>query len=377
MENGMRFIGNNLNFVRKMRGYSSTQLAEEMGVSQSLVSKWEKNNISPQFEQLEGISNILKIPKQYFYFDQEGINEIVDNKQTVFFRKKAAIPKRIMNKVQNQAIMYAQVEHVISGKLGLPYFKIPEMMKVPNDINSFEPTSFAEVEELVDKIKQYLNIGNGPINNISKLVEKLGIRVILDDFEAPGVDAFTFNIKDRYYIALNNDGRSSVRIRLDALHELGHILLHFRYKKNVINDSDNKRRMENEAQYFASYFLISDENLGYELLSGVNLNNIMHIKKKWKISMQSILFRSYNSDYISKVRYISLLQEMSRNNWRKKEPYDDEISTEYPSYIDAALRYNKVSLDFFSSDFRKRGLIYKVHWFNSTINHEEPIMKIL
>ncbi|GAK31955.1 DNA-binding helix-turn-helix protein [Weissella oryzae SG25] len=363
MDKTMRFIGDNLKFIRKLRGYSATQLAEAVHVSQSLVSRWEKSEVNPQFQQLEDISATLKIPKQYFYFIHDGIEEDSKQNQAVFFRKKATTPKVIMNSVKNQAILYAQVEHMISSRFNLPYFKLAEMIKNPKKNDVFELTDFDEIDEMVLQVKKYLSIGSGPISNVTKLVEKLGIRIVLDDFGVHGVDAFTMNIDGRYYIAVNNDGRSSVRIRFDILHELGHIIMHSKFAKNVINDTEIHKRIEQEANQFANTFLISEYELGFELLSGVNINNIKEIKKKWKISMQAILFRSYNSKYISKSRYISLMQELSRNGWRKKEPYDDIIPVEIPSYIRAALQYKKSSLDDFLTDFRSRGLIFKNSWF--------------
>ncbi|QDY45795.1 helix-turn-helix transcriptional regulator [Planococcus glaciei] len=62
-----QFNGTRLREGRIYRGYTLTDLANELGISKQMVSKYENNKAIPTFEALLQICDKLKFPKEYFY----------------------------------------------------------------------------------------------------------------------------------------------------------------------------------------------------------------------------------------------------------------------------------------------------------------------
>ena len=61
------FNGSRLREGRIYRGLTITDLANNLGVTKQMISKYENNKAVPTFEALLQITQILKFPKEYFY----------------------------------------------------------------------------------------------------------------------------------------------------------------------------------------------------------------------------------------------------------------------------------------------------------------------
>ncbi|MDA6083001.1 ImmA/IrrE family metallo-endopeptidase, partial [Escherichia coli] len=69
------------------------------------------------------------------------------------------------------------------------------------------------------------------------------------------------------FILFGNDRSVPSRIKFTLAHELGHFLLHKSVKKEDFNKKDVYKRMEEEANHFASAFLLPAETFSNELVS--------------------------------------------------------------------------------------------------------------
>ena len=82
------------------------------------------------------------------------------------------------------------------------------------------------------------------------------------------VDAFSTQRYGVPYIFLGDDKDSSVRLRFDLAHELGHLLLHKDVDKDELeDDKDLYDKIEYQANYFASAFLLPLETFNKEVIS--------------------------------------------------------------------------------------------------------------
>ncbi len=59
-------IGDKIRMFRKKENWTQIELADHIGVSSNLVSKWEQNERIPQHEDVEKLSQIFKQPLEYF-----------------------------------------------------------------------------------------------------------------------------------------------------------------------------------------------------------------------------------------------------------------------------------------------------------------------
>lgn len=81
-------IGKNLKKIRIKAGLSQKELAEEIGVVQTIVSKYELDQLNPTVENLLLICKILDItPDQLFGFSDKETNYEID--KSIMKRAKA------------------------------------------------------------------------------------------------------------------------------------------------------------------------------------------------------------------------------------------------------------------------------------------------
>lgn len=199
-------------------------------------------------------------------------------------------------------------------------------------------------------------MGIGPISNATLLVERLGIRVAFADLSSYGIDAVTVKINRHFIILLNSEITSSVRIRFNIIHELGHILLHSRYSTNDINNSNNHRRIESEADHFAGVLLMPEEGLAIDM-QYTNMEYLKSLKKHWLVSLQALIYRGNEVGLISDQQSLYLRQTIARNHWRKEEPFDNFIPIERPSLLKSTLRFtNADENNFFEKTSYQTGI---------------------
>jgi Zn-dependent peptidase ImmA (M78 family) len=62
------------------------------------------------------------------------------------------------------------------------------------------------------------------------------------------------------------------------------------------------------------------------------------LKPKWKVSVQAMIMRCERLELISEDRATYLWKQISRQHWRKSEPYDDEIAKEETVVLSQAIK---------------------------------------
>ena len=70
-------FGTKLQNLRKSKGFTQEQLADQLGVSRQAVSKWETGDGYPELDKLIQISNLFDVTLDYLVKTQEDINDTV------------------------------------------------------------------------------------------------------------------------------------------------------------------------------------------------------------------------------------------------------------------------------------------------------------
>jgi Zn-dependent peptidase ImmA (M78 family) len=156
------------------------------------------------------------------------------------------------------------------------------------------------------------NSGERPIPNMIHLLEAHGVRVFSLAEECAELDAFSFWHAGIPYAFLNTM-KSAERSRMDAAHELGHLVLH--WKIGV-----RGRETEREAEQFASAFLMPRGSILAEAPRRGTLTEIIRAKKRWNVSAASLTYRMHRLGLLSDWQYRSLFVEIARNGYRTEEP---------------------------------------------------------
>ncbi|WP_425057598.1 hypothetical protein SCACP_21140 [Sporomusa carbonis] len=309
---------------RRIRGITQNELADQLDISKQAVSQYEIGSNSPKPEIFEKICKILDLPYGYFFKPMPYTSTT-----PIFFRKCKTATKRDFEIFEGKVGWVREIYHYLQQFIEFPEVKI--LTKVS------EKYSFEDVQLAAAELRKYWGLGLGPISNMTLLLENNGFVVAKVNVGAKKVDACSVlatgvNIK-RPIIFLTPD-TSAVRSRRDAAHELAHHVLHSWVDKEYFEA--NRERMDEEAEWFASSFLMPAESIRREAFSVSSLESIILLKKRWKVSAQSLLHYMYQLGVMNDNQFSYLRNKMYTRGWRRAEPLDDEIEQEEPLMLKQA-----------------------------------------
>ena len=346
---------NKINFSRLQNariynGITIAELSKKLGISKQAFSKYEANDNIP-LEKVFQIAKILNFPIEYFFQSENKYNLEV---KSTYFRSLLTTKKKCRNeqivKMQYLSIIYS----ILNEYVEFPSLNIPD--DLPLDITP---------EEAANELRKHWNLGNKPINNIIQIAEENGIIVTKFKTSTDNIDAFStlINLENKglYLVALNKNKNSACRIHFDVAHELGHILLDEWNEDIETLDREEFKNREKVANRFAAAFLLPKEEFIKDAsLYPSNLDYYTELKKKWKVSIASMVYRARELNIISQYQYQSLFKKMNYRDILKKEPLDDILKTSEPSLLNEAI---DILLD--NKVFTKQELLdeFKEHGF--------------
>lgn len=323
-------IGNRLKEAREARGITQVQLAEAIGVKKQTVSQYEKGDRTPSLDVLNAAAEHLQFPAHRFV---RALPERPTD-DPLFFRSYAAATKtartraeRRIEWVMNDICGFLR-RYVDMPPVNFPTFSLPDH---PASID------FDRIEEIATEVRRFWGLGDGPISDVVLLLENNGAIVVHQVLDAITLDAFSHwsRSESRPYIVLGMDKVSAVRFRLNAAHELGHMILHRHFPRSLVAHKDVHALLEEQAMYFAGAFLLPATVFASEIVRP-NLKTFVMMKTRWRVAIQAMIMRAKHLGIISKEEKTRLFTYLSQRGWRKREPYDDQFELERPRIIERA-----------------------------------------
>ena len=314
--------------ARLYRKMTMDELAKSVGINKQAISQFENDKITPEPATLLRISKSLEFP--YSFFVEPDTKSTIGN---TYFRALYSSKKKDLVAQQIKAKYLAKIHSVLSTKIKFRELNLP----------SFPDGESFSIEELATYTRIYWGLGDSPISNMVALLERNGIIVGEFATESRDIDAFYQYYEEAdcptYCVILGTDKKSFYRRQFNCAHELGHILLHERYSDlNEINREEFRER-ENEANAFASAFLLPKSTFGNDVSAYPNrLNHYIELKKKWNVSVACMILRAYTLGYLSANQYSYLMRQMNANGYRQNEPLDDMIEYKHPYALKQAIK---------------------------------------
>lgn len=106
-----------------------------------------------------------------------------------------------------------------------------------------------------------------------------------------------------------------------------------------------------------------------------NLNYYVQLKKKWKVSIGAMLYRSCDLKVISQNQYQYLIRIMQNKGWRKSEPLDNVLLSPVPTMfadaVDVLLTNNVFTPKEFVAELSEMGLAMDANELELLINLNE------
>lgn len=304
--------GERIRQAREFKGLTQTQLANAVGVKQAAISEIEYNEFAPSEDLLEKIANQTGFLPSFFEVEPS------DNLSfgTLNYRARISATAREETMVYQYAnLLYQQITRLCLDVF-MPPNKLPQLQNTPT-------------KKAVRITRDELGLTQDePIKKLIHTIENNGVIIINIPRSMPKIDAFSTWAKfdeERPLIALLA-GRPMDRIRFSIAHEVGHLVLHRSIKPSL-------KIIENEANEFASAFLLPEQTMREEIKSPVTLTTLAKLKLRWGVSMQTLIMRAYGLRIITQRQAKYLFSQMSAQGWRTREPSNLDLKIELPHLI--------------------------------------------
>lgn len=385
------FNGKRLKNARLFRGLTLTELADHTGISKQSISLYENERNTPEHERVQVLASTLNFPYEFFF--QTDACETVT--EVTYFRSLASATKMSRTAQSIKLEYVAKTYEVLLNYIDFPHIDLPEISFDGND-DEFDDKCIEDtqkqIESIAQQVREHWGIGDAPIKNLQFLLEKNGIIVTGFNTQEDKIDAFSqrtiIGNRDMYFIAVALGERPEGRIRFDMAHELGHILLHpWSENLDLITKEEFKAR-EKQANMFASAFLLPKSSFSRDVQAyPTDLKYYQFLKKKWKASIQAMVYRSNQLGIITDNQFQYMMRQISKNGWRTKEPDDTPCTlneTIFQGAIDLLIEEKILSPSSILRTFKQYGItLYRqdieelLHLRKETLFDEESRPQIL
>jgi Zn-dependent peptidase ImmA (M78 family) len=282
---------------------SKVLLERRSGLSAKILGEFEKGRAVPSDDAVESLAACLQFPASFFY--RTDLEE--PSARGVSFRALKS-----MTAGQRDAALAAGALAFELSEWIDTHFQLGEI-DVP-DLRDYEAAEAA----LVLRNRWAIGVRAIGIGGMVPLLESKGIRVFSLSERAKQVDAYSLWYHDVPFVFLNTM-KTTEHTRMDAAHELAHLVLHRRGARHG-------RDAENEAKVFAAEFLMPRASVVglVNRLNGPSFNQLAQLKANWGVSLAALAMRLNRLGLLNDWAYRGICIELSKYG-RAREPYGTDI----------------------------------------------------
>lgn len=308
--------------AREYRALTQKELAEAALVKQPQIAMIEGGveNVASA-ETIEAISKALEFPIEFFYQQEPRLGF---GSSSVYYRKMSSITatdRKSISSITNLARIGLKrlldaVE--VDSDFILPRIELKDVDGSPGKAASI--------------VRATWSLPDGPIQNLTNLVERSGVIIVESDFGIRGISGTGMRLANLPPLIFINTALPPDRYRFTLAHELAHLVLH---------DAPCET-MENEADEFASELLMqkTEFKVSVSQFGGrPTLRNLIALKPYWKVSISGMIMRMGQLGIISEQTKRSLFIQMSNLKMRLDEPqpFIKERPTLYSKIVKSAI----------------------------------------
>jgi Zn-dependent peptidase ImmA (M78 family)/DNA-binding XRE family transcriptional regulator len=313
------FNPSRLSLARKRRGMNKIRVAGLVGVTPRSISAYESGDMVPSTETVDRLATVLRFPAGFFF----GGDLDAPLPETASFRSMSRMTAAQRDAALGAGAIAFLLNEWIEARFDLP---APDLL----DLRGEDPEAAAMA------LRRHWGLGELPIRNMVHLLEAKGVRVYSLAEHAVEVDAFSLWRGNTPFLFLNTL-KSAEHGRLDAAHELGHLVLHR-------HGGPRGQDAEKQAQTFGSAFLMPRGSVLSIAPQLATMNHILQLKKRWIVSAAALIYRLHAIGMLSEWHYRTLMVEASARGFRKKEPEGAQRETsQVLAQVFATLRDEGVS----------------------------------
>ncbi|EGF30214.1 Transcriptional regulator [Oxalobacteraceae bacterium IMCC9480] len=298
-------IGRRLSRARKAAGLSLREVGAQIGLTHASVKKYEDEQATPTSATLIKLARALNVRTEYFFRPETVALDGIE------YRKRSSLPKKQLKAIEHEVI--DQIERRIELENLFP--TSPVLPFAP--VHGLPPriTDLAQIESVVEIVRQAWDLGCGPILDLIDVLETHGIRVFMTDTNADQkFDGLAASVNRMPIIVVGGNWPGD-RQRFTLAHELGHLML-----SGLLADNLDEEMACNR---FAGAFLIPRKSVEQEL--GAHRNDIEPkelalLKEEFGLSMAGILYRARDLGIVTPAWRDGQVKLFRIKGWHLKEP---------------------------------------------------------
>lgn len=326
---------NMFRLAREFRELTQIELSEKTAISQSKITRLESglyNDISEK--EITKLAEGLLFDEDFFFQEEEVLSY---GSSAYFYRKKSKLTgadsKRI-NAIVN--IFRINLKKLLMNVDIRPKRVLPRL--------SLEEYSGSPIN-VANSLRGYWRLPNGPISNLTGIMESAGIIVIACDFGTSAMDATSLWLSELPPLVFINKNIPGDRWRFTLAHELGHLVMH---------DNAPYEAMEDEADIFASEFLVPEIEIKdqFKKRGKLKLSDFANLKTYWKVSMGMLIRKSLDLGFITDIQRRYFYMNLNKGGSRATQepiPLPREETNNYTNLIN----FYKNEMKYSAKEFMK------------------------
>lgn len=287
--------------VRLRLGLTKIGFAEALGVERKTLQRFDAGTHDLNEQCVQRLLLLSGYPIEFF---QKGSFDS-PNEAAVSFRSLRSLTALPRNAAIAAGCLAFELDDWITERFALPPHDLPRL-------NNSNPLDAAMT------VRAKWGMGVRPIANMINILEQHGVRVFSLSEETRHLDAYSFWRNETPYVFLNTL-KTPEHSRFDAAHELGHLLLHQ-------HGGPTHRSAEDEANAFASAFLMPPADLRAHIPVVRRLSDLLQGKKRWRVSAAALAYALHKQGVISDWHYRNYCIQLNTLG-RTNEPFGIEPET--------------------------------------------------
>ncbi|HFL0359623.1 TPA: helix-turn-helix domain-containing protein, partial [Listeria monocytogenes] len=332
------FFGEKLQSVRELNGLSRKELADKLNVSEQAIWQYENQYTVPKFEIANELKKIFNVKAQFFYSEPFITN--ISKVESIAYRAEDRDARK-KTKMETSFIDFTSYFlNKFESKLNLPNTNIAQLrdesIKLYNK-RSDSDNQVLQLEMIAENAREKLDVVTN--SDLLYRLELSGI-YILEKNMGSSIDAYsTWTNQEKPFIILGNKKKSAVRRNFDLAHELGHLLLHYKMDMDSLTKDEHKK-IEKEANDFASFFLLPKEQFleDFSTISKKsNPDSYIDLKMKYMVSIGALEYRAYKLGLLTFEENRYFYAKLNQKDYKKSEPFDEDIAIIRPGKIRSLL----------------------------------------
>lgn len=322
-----------IRFARELQGLTKKELAERIDKTPSAVLQYETGKSGLALETFMAIAEALSLPLSFFSKHTPPLPTA--SLGQCHFRANRRVPQIERLK----AFSFAEQVFTIFSYLEDKGIHFPKAAFPTIDGREVQER---QIEHYAMNVREAIGLGLGPIPDMARLLENIGIRIILLPAKEVKLDAFATWFDGIPCVMIDSDSAAS-RMQFDYAHELAHLIFD---EESTPEDALVERR----ANRFASAFLMPASSFRGDCPRSYRQQLFASVKAYWHVSIAAALYRARELGILSENSYKSAQITRTRAGTRMQE--EEEFSKPMPSLLDQAMRLmsHDMTLDVMAQD---------------------------